>query len=222
MKINGNTKYGAIFDMDGVLVESHDISWGSFTEVMGREGVELSTEDIQGALGKSLRDSIEDWNRKYGLSLELHKFGPAAWEIQKRELEKIHPDSRLITLLDDLKSHKIPMAVGTNSAGYRAEAIVELLGLQSYFPTIVSASDVEYHKPHPDLFLKAASRIKIAPKKCVVIEDAFDGIEAAKRGNMIAIGYLNAHNTREDLRNADLIITDFSEVSYERIRELVN
>lgn len=64
-------KFTGIFDMDGVLVDSNDIIWTSHNEVLSHYGVHLSDEEIKQYLGKSLRDNIEEWNRKYGLSLDL-------------------------------------------------------------------------------------------------------------------------------------------------------
>lgn len=134
--------------------------------------------------------------------------------------EKMGADSGLVTLLDDLKSHDVKMGVGTSSQKFRAEKILELLKLRDYFPVLVTANDVQRHKPHPDLFLEVASRMGIIPERCVVFEDAYSGIEAAKRGNIKAIGYLARHNDINELRNADLVIKRFLEVSYERISKM--
>ena len=85
---------------------------------------------------------------------------------------------------------------------------------------VIAVDDVAEHKPNPHLFLMAAKRLNISTKYCVVIEDAASGIEAAKRGHMKSIGYLTKYNTKAELRKADLIIKNFSELSYQRIKKL--
>ncbi len=202
-------EFGVIFDMDGVLVDSNEAIWASHNEILGRQGVHFDYEENKQYLGRSLKDNIEHWNKKYGLSLELKSHTEASWAIQLKMLEKMVADPGLVDFLDDLNSHNVPIGVGTSSQKFRAEKILEILRLKDYFPVLVSANDVSKHKPHPDLFLEAASRIGISPERCVVFEDAYSGIEAARKGNMKSIGCLTAYNGPEELRNADLIINSF-------------
>jgi HAD superfamily hydrolase (TIGR01509 family) len=210
-------QFAVIFDMDGVLVDSTEIIWASHNEVLGRYGVHLTDADIRQYQGKSLRDGIEGWNKKYGLSLDLKTHTEASWPIQLRMIEKMHPDPGLLTLLDDLKSYDVKMGVGTSSQKFRAEKILELLKLRDYFTVLVTANDVQRHKPNPDVYLEVANKLDIAPERCVVFEDAYNGIEAAKRGNMKTIGY---SKYADEMKNADLIINSFSDISYERISRL--
>jgi HAD superfamily hydrolase (TIGR01509 family) len=214
-------EFATIFDMDGVLVESTGIIWTSHNEVLGRYGVHLSDEDIKQYQGKSLRDDMVEWNKKYGLSLDLKSHTGASWPIQLRMIEKLGADSGLVALLDDLKSHNTKMGVGTSSQKFRAEKILEILGIRKYFPVLVTANDVQRHKPYPDLFLEVANQLNIASERCIVFEDAYSGIEAAKRGNMKAVGYLGENDNLDEVRNADLVIKHFSEVSYERISKML-
>lgn len=212
--------YAAIFDMDGVLIDSHNLIWESHNRVLGRYNVKLTAEDIKKYTGKSLRDDIIDWNKKFGLHLTLEEHTRESWKIQLELLKNINVDNNLIKLLDDLKLNSIPMGVGTSSQRFRAETILELLKIQSYFPVLISANDIEKHKPYPDIFLEVARRLQIPKTSCVVFEDAGNGIEAAKRANMKSIGYLNGKNSLDELKEADLIISSFLEVSYKIIENM--
>lgn len=212
--------YAVIFDMDGVLVDSHRAIWDSHNEVLGKYGVHLSEEDIRRYSGMSLRDDIIDWNKRFGLKLDLAIHSKESWEYQLKILQGMKGDTELVGLLEDLRSHRIPMGVGTSSQKFRTEKILDILRFKPYFPTIVTANDVTLHKPNPDLFLEVAKRLKIESTKCVVVEDAANGIEAAKRGGMKTIGYLNGHNDIDELRGSDLIIRSFSEISFDKIRKL--
>lgn len=213
-------KFAVIFDMDGVLVDSNDAIWSSHNEILGQHGVHFSIEENKQYLGKSLSDNIEDWNKKYGLSLELKSHTQDSWAIQLKMLEKMKANPNLVAFLDDLKSHNVAMGIGTSSQKFRAEKILEILKLKDYFTVLVTANDVQKHKPHPDLFLEAANRLGISPERCAVFEDAYSGIEAAKRGNMKTIGCLTKYNDLNELRNADLAIKNFLEVSYKKVSKM--
>lgn len=214
--------YAVIFDMDGVLIDSHKMIWGAFNNVLGRYGVHLNDEDIQLYLGKSMRDDLVLWNKRFGLRLEEKQFTEDTWKIQEKILEGIKPDSELIRLLDNLKDKKVKMGVGTGSKRPRVEEIISHLDLGKYFPVIVTATDVARHKPEPDLFLEVARKLEARAENCVVIEDAADGIEAARRGGMKTIGYINGRNNAAQVTRADLVMRSFSELNYEKIINLFN
>lgn len=214
-------KYGVIWDMDGVLLDSHEMIWSSVNRVLGNRGVHLSEEDIKRYVGISFKDDIADWNERYGLNLELKPFTDEVWALELEFLRKMKPDCGLVNLLDELKSQKVPMAVGTSSQRFRVDIILDSLGLESYFGAVVSANDVQKHKPEPDLFLEAARRLKILPERCAVVEDASSGIEAARRGGMKSAGYFNGRNSLEEVAGANLVFRNFSELSYDTIGKLV-
>src|SRR3989344_3700107 len=119
-------KYGVIFDMDGVLVQSNEIIWNSHNKILGRHGVHLSPDDIKLYLGQSLKDQIAAWNERYNLSLDLASYTPDCWQIQLKGYQEMQADPYLIKLMEDLKLHDIKMAVGTSSQRLRAETLLEL------------------------------------------------------------------------------------------------
>lgn len=212
-------EFAVIWDMDGVLVDSTKNIWESFSKLLKPHGIQFSDEDIKKYLGLSLRDQIASWKERWGVELELEKFSKQAGEAELEVMEK-KANKNLSKLLNELRKNKVPMGIGTSSLRWRAEKIIELLGIKDYFSVLISAEDITKHKPNPDIFLKVAEKLSIKPENCVVIEDAASGIEAAKRGNMKAIGYLTKYHKKSELRMADLIIEDFSEISYNKIKEM--
>ena len=80
------------------------------------------------------------------------------------------------------------------------------LNLRSYFPVIIGPDDVAKSKPDPEVFLKAASGLRIAAENCVVFEDAPKGIEAAARAGMKAVG-ITSYHTAAELRNENMLFT---------------
>ena len=89
---------------------------------------------------------------------------------------------------------------------------MEILDIKDYFQEIITAEDVKKGKPDPEIFLKAAEKIYLRPEECVVIEDAVNGIQAAKKGNMKAIALLTDSHTKKDFYEADLIIKSLDEL----------
>lgn len=212
-------KFAVIWDMDGVLVDSTKNIWASFNKLLEPHGIKFSQDDIKKYLGLSLRDQIASWKERWGINLELEKFSKQAGEMELKVMDK-NADKNLIKFLEELKSKNISMGIGTSSLRWRAEKILDLLGIKNYFSVLVTAEEIIKHKPNPDIFLKVAEKLNIKPENCVVIEDATSGIEAAKRGNMKAIGYLTNYHKKEELEKADLIIKDFSDISYNKIQKM--
>lgn len=211
-----------IFDMDGVLVNSIGPIWKSFNKILKDEGVDVdfSEEYIKENLARSLRDNLRAWKTEFGIKdYDAAEFSKKAWAIQFESIkhEKINPD--LLNLLKEAKENNIPCAVATSSISWRAEKILELLNVRSFFCVLISADDIKNHKPAPDVFLAAAQQLAVDPRECVVIEDAGNGIAAAKSANMKTIGLLTKYYSADKLKQADLIIKDFSELSIEKIKK---
>lgn len=215
-------EFGVIFDMDGVLIDSTKYIWESFNKMLKPYGIHFSDNDIKKYLGLSLRDQVALWKKEYGIDIDYMKFSKEAGEMELNSMQNKRPNKRLLNLLNELKKKKVRIGIGTSSLRWRADRIIDLLKIKEYFPIIVSSEEVINHKPNPDLFLKVAEKINIPPENCVVIEDAASGIEAAKRGNMKAIGFLTKYHKKSEFKKADLIINDFSEVSYKKIKSLFN
>jgi beta-phosphoglucomutase len=214
-------KYAVIWDMDGVLVDSLEIGWKAFNEITSKKGVTFDKDYITKNLGRSLRDMVVEWNRDYNLGIDFQKFVKESWEIQLNLLPNLTPDQNLIELLDQLKTKNVEMGVGTSSQKYRAEAILDILKIKNYFNTLVTANDIAEHKPSPQIFLEVAKRLEIGPQRCIVIEDAPNGIEAARKAGMTSIGYLTQYNDRKQLKDANLIISSFKELSPSRLERIV-
>jgi len=210
-----------IFDMDGVLVDSVQHIWNSFNVLLKDEGVHFSKEYIKENLVRSLKDNLNAWKQEFGIKeYDLMDFSKKAGAIQLDMIKNEKPSQALLDLLEQAKSQKIKCAVATSSLRWRAERILEVLKISGYFDVVVTADDIKNHKPNPEVFLEAARQAGVKPEECVVIEYADNGIAAAKKGNMKAIGLVTKFHTAEELKEADIVINNFSEVNIERLRKL--
>ena len=190
-----HAKWAAIFDWDGVILDSskhHEESWehlakeegkilpeGHFLRGFGRRNVEIMRDLLQWS---------EDLQEIQRLSLrkeELYREVVEDWGIQSL------PGVR--TWLERLEQAGIPCAIGSSTEQKNVQLGLRLLGLESFFQTAVTAEHVQRGKPAPDVFLQAAEKVGIDPRRCVVFEDAPSGVAAARAAGMKVVGVTTTH-----------------------------
>ena len=210
-----------IFDMDGVLIDSIGPIWESFSIILKDEGVHFSNDYIKKHLARSLRDNLQAWKTEFGIKdYDLMEFSKKAGEIQFELIKKEKVNPSLLNLLQEFKKNNVHCAVATSSLRWRTEKILDLLNIKSFFHVLVTADDIKNHKPAPDVFLEVANKLNINPERCVVIEDAVNGIDAAKNARMKTIGLITKYHSADELKHADIVIKDFYELNVEKIKKL--
>ena len=122
-------------------------------------------------------------------------------------------------LLQSLRSEEIACSIASSTPIANIETVMGMIGLSDYFDAITAAEDVSNGKPNPEVFLKAAEKIKVDPKNCVVFEDAHVGIEAGLAANMQVIAVATTHPV-ESLGNAHMVTENLEGIDAEKIMEL--
>ena len=180
-----------IFDMDGTIVDNmrfHDDAWESWhvgnNLPFDRETFSARTAGM--ALGEIVGPYFPDATPD-----EIAAMGDAK-EALYREAYRPHvaATAGLLDLMARADAAGVPMAVGTAAPPDNIEVVLDALDLRRRFATIVSPSQGFRGKPHPDMFLAAAERMKVDPADCIVFEDAPLGVEAARRAGMRAVALL--------------------------------
>ncbi len=215
-------KFAVIFDMDGVLVDSNKLVLDSFNKLLEPHGISIDENKFKEYLGITAKGLVEKWKREHNVVFDENFIKDQTTNLHVASLKDNRIDVHLFRFLTELKENKIPVGLGTSSPRKRAEQILDILGVRKFFSSIVTGDEVQEHKPNPEIFLKVAKELKTPPESCVVIEDAANGIEAAKRGGMKAIGYLTNYHTKEELKKADFILDNFSELNLEKVKKLFN
>lgn len=215
-------KTGFIFDLDGVIVDTAKYHFLAWKKLAGELDIEFTEKDNERFKGVSRKRCLEILLEMGRIKASKEQF--SAWLIEKNEdylayidtmdESEILPD--VPKVLKYLKSHKIPMALG--SASKNAGPILEKVNLLSYFDTLVDGNSVTKAKPDPEVFLIAAERLGVKPEHCVVFEDALAGIEAANSAGMISIGIGEANV----LTAAKFNFVDFTEIDSEFLDSLIN
>lgn len=216
--------FALLSDMDGVLIETTSYILTSMKKVIHEDRLPITEEDERAAMGLSMRDKLALWGKKYNTPMpDPVTFSKRAAHYEIAEWQKEYQrNPALFALLDDLQNRKIPLAVGTASTKWRAHEFLKLGGLAHYFQIVITAEDVTHHKPHPEVWLVAAEKLGIAPNRCVIIDDAGKGIDAGLAAGMKTIGLRTAYQKPEQLAHAHLVISQFNELSYEKLLSLVN
>jgi len=215
---------GVIFDWDGVIIDSHDQHRRAFYQVAAELGKPFSDELFAKCFGmrnQSILGPLLGWVDPADTG-RIQELADHKEQIYRDILKQtgIDPLPGVLELLEELGEHGIPCSVGSSTPHENIRTIMEITGLERYFAAVTAAEDVRNGKPDPEVFLVAASRIGREPAHCVVFEDAFVGLEAARRGGMKAIGVATTHPAEKLTDHADLVVGRLTEISLSRIRGL--
>ena len=208
-----------LFDFDGVIYNSTPFVWKARNIYLEKYGVKIEDNEIIEFLGRSFKDMLDELNRRYNLNLEFNDFSSKTREIQVDLMKKsLQPCEGVKTLINNLLKNNIRIAIASSNLKKFIEEDLEIMELKNKFESITSVEEVENHKPNPDIFLVAAKKLNVNPEECVVIEDAVNGIEAAKRANMKAIAVLTKFHKRKDFeKTADLVVDSLIELNSENM-----
>jgi len=196
----------ALFDLDGVIVDTAKFHYLAWRELANGLGFDLSEEQNEQLKGISRMESLDRILGMGGvtlpddekLRLATIKNGRYVDMIKTIDASEILRGAK--EYLVELRGRGVKIALG--SASKNAEIILKNLGILPLFDAIIDGNKVSRSKPDPEVFLLGAQALGIAPSACVVYEDAAAGVEAAKAGGMYAVGIGQASN----LPRADIVV----------------
>ncbi len=202
-----------IFDMDGVIVDSNPLHRLAWEEYNRRQGIE-TTEDMQRRMyGKRNDQIVRDFFGE-GLSDDEVFAHGARKEALYREMLGPGLEAVLVPGVKEfLARHRgIPAAVATNAERANVDFVLGNAGLREYFGPIVDGHQVANAKPHPEVYLRAAELLGVAPERCVVFEDSYAGVQAGLAAGMRVVGVATTHPV---LAGVSLLIRDFDDPGLE-------
>ena len=215
--------FGCIFDMDGVLIDSYRAHFESWRRIAAEEGLHITEPQFAKTFGRTSREIIAAlWGDKTCDETkiqDLDRRKEAAFRDLIRDDFPIMPGAR--ELLDELHANGFLLAIGSSGPPENVALTLERLGRQSLFSAVVTGMDVTRGKPDPQVFLLAAERLGLPPDRCVVVEDAPAGIEAAHAAGAKAVGLASTGRTHQDLAAADLVVDHLHELSPALLRTLI-
>lgn len=214
--------HAIIFDMDGVLIDSQPMHYLGDQQTLAAHGVDVPVEEMTAYAGTTNQLRFELFKERYQLDADvsdLIREREAAMICLVRESDAV-PTKGSVALLKDIKAAGLKTAVASSSSYPFIYAVLEKLGIVSYFDLIFSGEDVKNGKPAPDVFLETCEKLEETPKACVVIEDSANGVLAAVRAGMTCLGYQNPTSGDQDLSKADAVIDDFTKINADFLMDL--
>lgn len=212
--------WGAIFDWDGVVIDSsshHEESWERLARETGRTLPEGHFKKGFGRKNEYIIPELLNWTSdpaEIG-RLSLRKEELYREVVAERGLDAL-PGVRI--WLERLREARVPCAIGSSTHRANIDLSLGLIGLGEFFTGIVTAEDVSRGKPDPEVFVTAAVHIARLPDRCVVFEDALVGIAAARAGGMRVVGVATTHPA-EELTEADLTVRRLDELQPAKLAE---
>ncbi len=179
-----------IWDLDGTLADSEESHWLAWRQVMEEEGIAITRGQFLATFGQRNDTVLAGWLGMHANEPQVDRIG-AAKEAAFRRLVRTRGCVSLPGALDwvqRLGRRGWRQAIASSAPRANIGVMLEALGIASRFDAIVSSEDVTVGKPDPQVFLAAASRLDVPPPRCIVVEDAAAGLEAARRAGMPSIG----------------------------------
>lgn len=215
------SKLAVIFDLDGVLVDSYQAHFESWSRLYGELGVPYSEDKFAADFGRTSRDILR---RTLGDRLtdeQVRELDGRKESLFREILRRDFPAMEgAVELIDSLASNGFLLAVGSSGPPENISLCLENLGLGEKFSAIVTGADVTRGKPDPQVFQIAANRLGVTASSCAVVEDAVHGIEAAHRAGMVSIG-LTGTASRDRLAAASLVVDRLRELTPQVVRRLI-
>jgi HAD superfamily hydrolase (TIGR01509 family) len=205
--VNANLIEAVIFDMDGVLVDSEPLQYEAYRRVFADHGAVVERDEfirLWVGRGSVLHEHIE----RHGLRVsveEVRRSKKTVYDELVREKLKLRPG--LLGLLRRLH-RQLLTALASSAHPDSVSVVLEKFKLTEYFDAILTGGDVEHNKPHPEIYLKAAERLGVAPEQCLALEDSTAGVTSAKAAGMRVIALPHEYTRGQDFSRADLLITD--------------
>ena len=212
-----------IFDMDGVIIDTEPIHHHAFFTEFAELGIPVSAAEYASFLGKSTRNVFQVLKERYHLTQDVEAMVDRKRELFNKAFDEdasldLLPSVR--KLIEDLRQHDVQLVVASSASKATIARVFDRFALRPYFAHIVSGEDFAESKPHPAIFLRAAELAATPVSECIVIEDAANGVAAAKAAGIYCIAYASPHSAGQDLHQADRVIRDFSELSAASIQAI--
>ena len=209
--------------MDGVIVDTEPVHYYAYQQHFKALGIYVPDEMYADFTGNSTKNVYQKLKDRFALDEEIEKLV----DIKRALFNDAFDTKEDLFLLDgveeliqDLHSHGMQLILASSSAKVTIERIFKRFKLHKYFSNVVSGEDFPKSKPDPAIFKHAVLLSKTPKQSCIVIEDSSHGIKAAKAAGLYCVGYDSVNSKLQDLSEADMVISHFKELTFEKISRL--
>jgi HAD superfamily hydrolase (TIGR01509 family) len=213
-----------IFDMDGVIVDTEPVHHYAYNQHFKQLNITVTPEMYASFTGFSTKNTFEKLKEHFDIKEDI----PTLIETKRTLFNDAFDQKEDLFLLEgvedlikDLHSNGMQLVLASSSAKVTINRVFHRFGLHQYFSHIVSGEDFPQSKPHPAIFQHAAFLSETPVENCIVIEDSTNGILAAKAAGIYCVGYDSVNSKLQDYSRADRVISAFSELNFESIKNIV-
>jgi HAD superfamily hydrolase (TIGR01509 family) len=207
-----------LWDMDGTLVDSEEFHWLAWRETMAAEGIPIAREQFLVTFGQRNDSILPRWLGAAATTSEIQRISDAKESLYRKLVRErgLAPLPGAADWVRRLHQENWRQAIASSAPLANLDVMLEAIELAGCFQAIVSAEDVTRGKPDPQVFITAASRLKTLPSRCVVVEDAAAGVEAARRAGMRTIGV-----QRKGSLTSDVAVSSLAELAPDTFAKLL-
>lgn len=208
-----------LWDLDGTLVDSEELHWLAWRDTMADEGISITHDQFMSSFGQRNDSIIPLWLGAAATPERIRQI-EAAKEDRFRRLVRdtgVLPLPGALEWVNRLNERGWLQAVASSAPRANVDAVLRAIGAANCFQGVVAAEDVRRGKPDPEVFLLAASRLGLPPERCIVVEDAAAGLEAARRAGMRSVG---VSGSGQQLA-ADLVVSAFDLLEQDAFEKLL-
>ena len=180
---------GAVFDMDGLMIDSERMVYQNWQELMDEYGYDYNIEIFKQTVGRRKKEVELFYLETYGADFPYKKYADMTREKYLRQVREsgVPVKKGLYEILDHLKERGIKLALATSTSRETTEINLSMTKTLDYFDALVCGNEVVNGKPHPEVFLTAAKKLGLDPADCVAFEDSLNGIRSAHAAGMITV-----------------------------------
>jgi beta-phosphoglucomutase len=223
--MNEHFPAAVVWDMDGTLVDTAELHFQAWVVLARALGKPFTRTDFTATFGWRNPEIIPKLFGAHYSDQQVAELGARKENLYREQAKKgvaLLPGAR--ALLEGLAAAGFGQGVGSSAPRANLELILQLTDTTQFFTAVVSMEDTQRGKPDPEVFLRTAGKLNVPAQRCLVIEDAPAGIQAAKAGGMraIAVTFVPHHDpkTLHDA-GADLIVPSLEKVSVSTIKEMI-
>jgi HAD superfamily hydrolase (TIGR01509 family) len=208
----------AIFDLDGLMIDSEPLQLQAINRALAPAGVELTEEEWMRLVGQKSIEIIRQLQDRYQFDqdpaeIEAAKLDAYRQIIQEKDVLQLMPG--VCEAVRACQSLQLTLAVASSSVQADIAMILNRFGLDSAFGAIVSGDQVAVGQPDPAIFFETARRLAVDPGNCLVLEDSPGGVTAANAARMLSVAIPNRFTARQDFSCANVVLKDLFEFARE-------
>ncbi len=214
-----------IWDNDDLLVNSHPLvvkTYEIFLSKRGRSFAELPENIASRLPGRKSTEVLSEIVNFFHLTEDF--------ETMKNErkaifMELVDKELELMTganyLLKFFKQHNFRQVLASSGSRIYIDVVLQKFNLKTYFEQITTGDEVSHGKPDPQIFKLAVNKLQLPAGECLVLEDATNGVEAAKAADCHCIGVRNPYTPVQDLSKADLVVKSLNDINIDLVRSKI-